>query len=144
MGGDIILEKMMDDVVSGNVQKTDTPPLSWEKFGDGGFTIYEMQRRAYQNSVDHGFYDQPVNFATRLMLVVSELAEAMEEERAGNDITTTTVTVSGKPEGIPSELADAIIRIGDLAGYYGIDLEEAVIQKMKYNAGRPYKHGKKY
>lgn len=48
-----------------------------------------------------------------------------------------------KPEGIPSELADVVIRIFDMCGYYGIDLETAIIEKMMYNKTRPYKHGGK-
>ena len=49
----------------------------------------------------------------------------------------------GKPEGIPIELADAIIRICDTCGQYGIDLDRAIRLKMEYNKTRPYKHGKK-
>lgn len=48
-----------------------------------------------------------------------------------------------KTEGIPSELADTVIRIFDLCGYYGIDLETAILEKMKYNKVRPYRHGGK-
>ena len=48
-----------------------------------------------------------------------------------------------KPEGIPAELADVFIRIGDAAAQYGIDLEEQVILKMAYNSTRPRKHGGK-
>lgn len=49
-----------------------------------------------------------------------------------------------KPCGIPSELADAVIRIADLAGALGIDLDAAIVEKMAFNENRPYKHGKKF
>ena len=49
-----------------------------------------------------------------------------------------------KPCGIPSELADAVIRIADLAGALGIDLDRAIAEKMAFNEKRPYKHGKKF
>lgn len=49
----------------------------------------------------------------------------------------------GKPEGIPSELADIMIRVADLAGAYDIDLAKIIDQKMTYNASRPHLHGKK-
>lgn len=43
------------------------------------------------------------------------------------------------------EMADVIIRLGDMAQEYGIDLQTAVIQKMLYNESRPHRHGgKKY
>ncbi len=48
-----------------------------------------------------------------------------------------------KPEGIPSELADVVIRVFDMCGYYGIDLEAAIKEKMAYNKTRPFKHGGK-
>ena len=48
-----------------------------------------------------------------------------------------------KPEGIPSELADVVIRVFDMCGYFGIDLEDAISEKMEYNKNRPYKHGNK-
>lgn len=44
--------------------------------------------------------------------------------------------------GIPSELADVIIRVLHFAGKHGIDIEEAVNTKSNYNSSRPFKHGK--
>lgn len=115
-----------------------------QKTDNSGLTISEMSERAFQNSANHGFHDEPVAFSTRLMLIVSELAEAMEEERSGRPITETYFSEKGSPKGIPSELADVVIRVGDLAGVYGIDLEAAVRDKMAYNETRPHKHGKAY
>lgn len=51
--------------------------------------------------------------------------------------------IDEKPEGVPSELADVVIRIADMCGLYGIDLEAAIIEKMAYNKSRPYRHGGK-
>ncbi len=42
------------------------------------------------------------------------------------------------------ELADAVIRIADLCGHLGIDLDAVIEEKMAYNADRPYKHGKRF
>ena len=44
---------------------------------------------------------------------------------------------------LPEELADAVIRIFDLAGFLCIDLEKYIDQKHEYNRGRPYRHGNK-
>jgi hypothetical protein len=49
----------------------------------------------------------------------------------------------GKLEGFPVELADAVIRIGQLAEHLGIDLEAAIAEKMSYNDTRPAMHGGK-
>lgn len=49
----------------------------------------------------------------------------------------------GKPEGVPSELADTIIRILDMCGYYGIDIERILNEKMEYNHTRAHRHGGK-
>lgn len=50
---------------------------------------------------------------------------------------------ANKPEGIPIELADCIIRILDYCGKEGIDIEEAIKIKHEYNLTRPYRHGGK-
>jgi len=69
--------------------------------------------------------------ATKLMLCVSELAEAMEGLRKGL-----------MDDKLPHrkmaevELADAIIRIFDLAGVFGYDLGGAVVEKSAYNTVR--------
>lgn len=106
-------------------------------------TIAELQKEAWQNSEDHGFHGVPdVGLPTRLMLIVSELSEAMEEDRNGIPAGDTYYR-DDKPEGVPIELADAVIRIADLAGVYGFDLETAIKTKMKFNRTRPMKHGGK-
>jgi NTP pyrophosphatase (non-canonical NTP hydrolase) len=48
-----------------------------------------------------------------------------------------------KPEGVPIELADCIIRILDYCGHAGIDIEQAIKIKHEYNKTRPHRHGGK-
>lgn len=110
--------------------------------------IAEIQNLAHSNSVSHGFWEGEFNFGEKMMLIVSEVAEAFEHWREGKHPTEifwwpTGETVEGKPDGVPIELADVIIRILDLAAYYNIDLEQAILTKMKYNASRPHRHGGK-
>lgn len=50
--------------------------------------------------------------------------------------------IPGKPVGIPSELADIVIRACDAADEWGIDLVRAIDEKTAYNATRPLKHGR--
>lgn len=122
-------------------------------------TIRELQAAAHANSVSHGWWDQQRRIALtpegedldkrlvlatipeKLCLVHSEVSEALEDYRDGTMIT--VVNNDGKPEGFPSELADILIRILDLCGALGIDLETEVKIKMAYNATRPYRHGGK-
>lgn len=135
-------------------------------------TISELVTRAHDNAVKHGFWDPPLNFGTAIALIHSELSEALEEDRAGRPMTWYHCTAGNgdgtvcnpekwpdcemagkedlcpyrhvKPEGAAVELADAVIRIADLCGHLGIDLETAIAQKMAYNETRPFKHGKKF
>jgi NTP pyrophosphatase (non-canonical NTP hydrolase) len=108
-------------------------------------TLNELQDTSYRISKEHGFYDAPQTVGDRLMLMVSELAEALEEFRCGHGISEIYYNQEkpGKPEGIPIELADAVIRIGDFCGAYGIDLENAVVLKTRFNETRSYRHGNK-
>lgn len=66
-----------------------------------------------------------------LMLIVSEVAEAMEGERKG--LMDTHLTHRKMAE---VELADVLIRVFDYAGAFGYDLDGAVAEKLEYNANR--------
>lgn len=74
----------------------------------------------------------PYCFSNKLMLAVSELSEAMEGDRKS--------LMDDKLPHRPMrevELADAVIRIFDLAGAYNMDLPGAIAEKMAFNARRP-------
>lgn len=73
----------------------------------------------------------PYCFSNKLMLIVSEVSEAMEGDRKG--------LMDDKLPHRPMrevELADAAIRIFDLAGAYGMDLGNAIAEKLLFNAQR--------
>ena len=77
--------------------------------------------------------------AQMLALIHSEISEALEADRKNlmdNKLSHRT--------GLEVELADAVIRIFDMAGGLGIDLGGAIEEKLNYNTTRPYKHGKSY
>ncbi len=87
---------------------------------------------------EKGFYTPPTiegedaDFMLgKLMLVVTEVAEAAEAVRKGD------------LENFKEEIADALIRLLDICGTMGIDPEEIIVQKMIINADRPIRHGKK-
>jgi hypothetical protein len=50
-------------------------------------------------------------------------------------------TPGAKPEGIPSEIADVIIRCAHFAGANNIDLAAVVSEKAAFNKTREFRHG---
>lgn len=105
-----------------------------------------LTAECYKTSVDHGWYQGvDFNLPEKLCLIHSEISEALEEYR-NPDVKPTEIYFhpnSNKPEGLPVELADAMIRIFDLCGHLKIDLAEALLLKMNFNRNRPYRHGGK-
>ena len=104
--------------------------------------INELIESSHKNAVEHGFWEKDRNFGEVIALIHTELSEAYEEYRNHKEINETYYEENGKPCGIPSELADVVIRICDFAGGENIDLEKIIKEKLEYNKTRPYKHGK--
>lgn len=75
-------------------------------------------------------------FPEIVALIHSELSEALEEYRSNHGVTE-VYQEAEKPEGVPIELADAIIRILDYCGYAGIDIVAALERKHEYNKSPP-------
>lgn len=80
---------------------------------------------------DAGWHDKPREVGTDLILIVSELSEAMEGVR--KDLMDDHLPHRKMFE---VEIADAIIRCLDAAGKYNLDVGAALIEKLKYNTQR--------
>lgn len=136
-------------------------------------SINQLRDEIHEIAKSKGFWDKPREIGTLLMLCVSELAEAMEADRNEsycqmerfNRILVSSRIINNDPtytgeitrdqawavnfetcikDTFEDELADTVIRILDLCGAKGIDIEKHIELKMKYNATREMLHEKKY
>lgn len=126
--------------------------------------INELAKEIHEINVKNGFYDDEKNIGEMLALIHSEVSEALEADRKGyycvrgipanpimGEVTLYSTDDHWKEKfqyqvknSFEDELADIMIRVMDLAAYKGIDLDNHIKAKMRYNSTRPYKHGKKY
>ena len=95
-------------------------------------------------------------YMVKVGLIMSEGAEALEELRSGRPVDQNYYTHNGvetdfstrgnnelnKPEGVPSEIADIVIRCFDFADEAGFSLIEVILEKLDYNDTRSRLHGK--
>jgi NTP pyrophosphatase (non-canonical NTP hydrolase) len=134
---------------------------------DGGWdcccgSLNYMAREIAKWSVSKGWETNWWNVPEKLMLIVTELAEAMEEYRelGGAErrrlederklvikpghypLDHDTVRMEHYPK-FREEIADAVIRLLNLSASLGIDIEAEIAAKMKKNEKRPFKHGGK-
>jgi len=123
-------------------------------------TIAELCTAAYNNSANHGFWDDYDDMLPTL--VFENGPNSAKEKKYEVDVKLSKIALMhselgemtegvrkpGPDQHCPAfsqeeiELADTLIRAFDYAGRFGLRLEEAVEAKMDYNQSRPYKHGK--
>lgn len=119
----------------------------------------DLQSACHGGSISTGWHNDPKTglrrtreqddelFPLRIALCHSELSEALEGHR--KNLMDDKLPTRRMAE---VELADAVIRIFDLAGSMGYDLGAAISEKLYYNASREdhtsedrqTEHGKRY
>lgn len=105
-------------------------------------TINNLAEDIHTNNVKYGWWndpetgvsliDSPYVIATKMLLVITEMSEAVEGYRKG-------LPDDHLPHRsmVETELADAMIRILDIAGALKLDLGGAISEKLSYNSTRP-------
>jgi len=105
--------------------------------------IKSLIRQCYGNAKKKGFWGNGTaseedinkrNVVSKIMLIVTELAEATEALRKQEV----------NKEEITEEFCDAVIRIFDLCGFMQLDFAQGLFKKMKVNESRPYLHNKRF
>lgn len=108
--------------------------------------IKDLVKESHKTAKEKGFWESK-NIPEKIMLVVTELAEAVEALRHGRMQITSYNKIGSRgweKDTFEDEICDAFIRLADLCGYIGIDIEWQLKQKMEYNKKRAFKHGKKF
>lgn len=119
--------------------------------------LNKLRNQAYQCAVAHGWHEENLSDEHFLCLVISELMEAVEADRKGkraqvekfkewqgNSIPLTEETKQRRFKedfeayikgSVEEELADACIRLLDLAGLRNVDLGEVTLDELKCSEG---------
>ncbi|MBN1651733.1 MAG: hypothetical protein JW857_10415 [Bacteroidales bacterium] len=116
--------------------------------------LNEDAAEIFRNNKAKGFHEKEANVGELLMLITSELSEALEAHRNGRFASGHLMAPSyatwkewfekNYKDTFEDEIADAVIRLLDLSALRGIDLEKHIQEKIKYNKLRPQLHGKQY
>lgn len=113
--------------------------------------LNELRDRAYKTACDNGFHEEELSNRHFLMLVITELSEAVEADRKGrycdiNHCTKAINVCTGKnspiyfyshfneyiKDSVGDELADAAIRLLDLAGLRDIEVQRIETMEAAY------------
>ena len=110
--------------------------------------LNELKDRAYKIAKSHGWHDKELSDETYLMLIITEIAEAVQADRKGirpdiegfkefveaHDETAITYAFKKYIKGcVEEELADVVIRCLSFAGHRGWDLQHALDDVLSTN-----------
>lgn len=134
-------------------------------------TLLELSQQIHRDNVDKGFYDElrdvpdeslknhtELFIFKQILLTITELSEAAEylrkheidldlEPNQFNELTyqeNNELFRQKFKDTFQDEIADTFIRLFDLVGFLGFDIDKWIDAKLRYNKSREYLHGKRY
>jgi hypothetical protein len=130
------LVELFDNPVTLAIQARETDPEA--QFMDAWNNYVE--KVTYPINIEKGFFapDRIVLVGDQISLMHSEISEGYEAHRKG-------LKDDKLPQydGLPVELGDCVIRIMNFCRYFKHDIASMIVQKTRFNRGRPYMHGGK-
>jgi len=100
----------------------------------------KMMEAAYRINEAHGWHNPAPTDGEAVALVHTEASEIMEYLRQGVETPDDKIPPY---RGVEAEGADVVIRLMSWYRRRHWDLANAIVEKMRYNAQRPYRHGNK-
>ena len=116
--------------------------LPWKERQQHMKTLAQMAEEIRLHNITLGWRNEPRTFGEMIALLHSEVSEMLEAYRIRGTAYYTRES-DGKPDDIPSEAADVLIRLLDMADLFGWDMEAEYERKMAFNRTRTYRHGGK-
>jgi NTP pyrophosphatase (non-canonical NTP hydrolase) len=103
-------------------------------------SVRTVAKDIHNNSRKKGFWPKNTNIGEKLALVHSEISEALEAVRDN----TKPDKYCPNHSNFSVELADAVIRIFDIADEFNLNLGQIILDKHAFNKTRPHKHNRKF
>ena len=120
-----------------------------------GNDLNQYAKFIHETAVKQGYWNEGHKFHYTMANAIAELCEALSEYRDGNPVLyyrdangDKTVDIQSahdddKPYGLGVEIVDTIIWLLDYMHFMGIDIDDVMRRKVRYNATRGYLHGHK-
>ena len=102
-----------------------------------------MTLHVHNIAIEKGFWDtdEQGHLGAKIALMHSELSELLDVVRKDTSLKSDKLP---NVLAVAEELADVVIRVMDFAGRLTIPLGDAIVEKVRFNAGREFRHGKRF